>query len=147
MNLFHPVSTIMTANPITISPSSPIAEVESIFNEHKFHHIPVLKGGKLVGLVSKSDFLLFKHSGSSDHDEQKNQDTRMNRHVVEEIMTTGIAKLKSSDKISVALAIFRENIFHSIPIVDEDRLVGILTTYDIITQLLVDKEAHIGYQD
>ena len=146
MNLFHPVSTIMTPDPITISPNNPISKVESIFLNHKIHHIPVVSNNKLVGLVSKADYLLFKHD-TNDHDEQKNEEIRMDRHLVEEIMTTGIAKLEPTAKISIALAIFKENIFHSIPIVDQDRLVGIVTTYDIISKLMTDNEAHIGYTD
>ena len=145
MNLFHPVSSIMTTDLITVSPNDAISKVEFIFNNHKIHHIPVVTGAKLVGLVSKSDFLLFQHSDSDDHDQQKNEAIRMERHLVEEIMVTGIAKLEPTEKISVALAIFKENIFHSIPIVDQGRLVGIVTTYDIISKLMVDNEAHIGY--
>lgn len=145
MNLFHPVSSIMTTDLITIAPNDPISKVDTIFRNNTFHHIPVEDGGNLVGLVSKSDYLLFKDYNSDDHDEEKNQESRMSRHFVEEIMTTGIAKLGPSDKISVALAIFKENTFHSIPIVKENRLVGIVTTYDIICKLMSDKEAHIGY--
>jgi len=136
----------MTTDLITVSPSDQISEVQLVFQNHKIHHIPVVRGTKLVGLVSKSDFLLFKHKTSDDHDDQKNQEIRMDRHIVEEIMTTGIAKLNPTDNISVALTIFKENMFHCIPIIEDDRLVGIITTHDIITRLLEDKEAHIGYK-
>ena len=145
MNLFHPVSSIMTTDLITVSSNDPLSKVESIFQNHKIHHIPVVKGTRLVGLVSKSDFLLFKNAASDDHDQQKNEEIRMERHIVEELMITGIAKLEPTEKISVALAIFKENIFHSIPVADQGRLVGIVTTYDIISKLMVDNEAHIGY--
>ena len=59
----------------------------------------------------------------------------MKNHQVESIMTTGLAKLAPTDKILVALKVFKENLFHAIPIVDQDELVGIVTTYDIIKAL------------
>jgi acetoin utilization protein AcuB len=60
-------------------------------------------------------------------------------------MTTKLAKLEPSDKINVALEVFKENLFHGIPIVNNDALVGIVTTYDIIKHLALDSEAHATY--
>jgi len=57
----------------------------------------------------------------------------------QDIMTTGLAKLAPTDRINVALEIFRENILHAIPVVKNDELVGILTTHDIITALAEKK--------
>ena len=45
----------------------------------------------------------------------------------------------------MALEIFNVNIFHAIPVVDEGRLVGIVTTFDIIKQLSVDNQAVAEY--
>ena len=50
-------------------------------------------------------------------------------------MTQGIATLEPNDRINVALQIFMENLFHAIPVVEDDEVVGILTTYDIIKAL------------
>ena len=48
-------------------------------------------------------------------------------------MTSQVARLSPKDSLQTAADYFRENLFHAIPIVDEnDRLVGILTTYDLI---------------
>ena len=124
-----------------------LAEVAAIFENNKIHHIPVVDGRKLIGLISKSDFLLFSHAHKADHDDEKIEAIRLEKYGVEEIMTTGIAKLSPNDNIRVAIEIFRENIFHSIPIVDNGNLVGIVTTYDIIDQLAVDNEAYISYTD
>ena len=55
-------------------------------------------------------------------------------------MTEKNATLRSSDRISVAIETFKENLFHAIPIVDHGKLVGIVTTHDIINCLANRKE-------
>jgi len=54
-------------------------------------------------------------------------------------MTKQLAKLKPNDTISIALGYFRENRFHAIPIVDENKkLVGIVSTLDMINYAYKD---------
>ena len=146
MNLFDPVSSIMTTDLLVAETTDTMARVATIFQNHKIHHIPVVRGLKLVGMVSRSDYLAFCHNTFNAHDASKIEDIRLEKHTVDEIMTTGLAKIKPDVRISVLLEIFKENIFHSVPIVDDtEKLIGIVTTYDIISNLAKDKEAHIGY--
>ena len=146
MNLLESVSTIMTNNPVRLSPFDPLVKVKSIFEKMNIHHIPVVDEGKLVGIVSKTDFLFFKRGFNNTNVIQKMEEIRLNNYVVKDIMTTGLAKLEPDDKINVALEIFKKNIFHAIPVVDDGRLVGILTTHDIINRLAEDKSAISEYK-
>jgi len=135
MNLLDKASTIMSTDLITITEDEPLTEVEDIFRKNRIHHIPVVHVSRLVGIVSKSDYLFFKR-GFNDQTTDKRIDLfRLKTHTVKDIMTKGIATLNINDRINVALEIFKENLFHAIPIMDEDRLVGILSTYDIIKHL------------
>jgi CBS domain-containing protein len=137
MNLLAPISSIMTKNLITIKPDDSIAAIGDLFLKHRFHHLPVLEGNKLIGIVSKSDYLFFRRGYSN---ETRMDEQRIQKHTAKEIMVKGIAKLESSDKINVTLEIFKENILHAIPIVDNEELVGIVTPLDIIKHLADDKE-------
>jgi acetoin utilization protein AcuB len=56
MNLLAPITSIMTKNPITISPNDSLQTAQEIFDQHKIHHIPVVYEGILVGMLSKLDF-------------------------------------------------------------------------------------------
>lgn len=136
----------MTTDLHTLSMSSSIAAASKLFSSYKIHHIPVVEHGMLKGIISKSDYLFFKRGFRADTLDEKIEEIRLNNYTVSHIMTRGIATLASSDKINVALEIFRENLFHAIPIVDEGRLVGIVTTYDIIYHLANDKVAFAHYE-
>jgi acetoin utilization protein AcuB len=60
---------------------------------------------------------------------------QLDLYTAEDVMTTKLATLESTDRINVAIEIFAENLFHAIPIVDDGALVGILTTLDVIKAL------------
>lgn len=135
MNLQEPIKSIMSRDLITVSRSVKIKEIEDLFRKNNIHHILVVEGCKLEGIISKTDFNLFKR-GYNDHNTDGRIDLfRLKQWTAEQIMTTGVAKLAPTDKIKVALEIFNENLFHAIPIVDEGKPVGIVTTYDIINHL------------
>lgn len=145
MNILSSVSKIMSTNLITLSPNSSIAEASKIFQENRIHHIPILSNQELVGIISKSDFLFFRKGFLNTEADEQLEKIRMNNYQVSYIMTTGMAKLESTSKINVALEIFKKNIFHAIPVVDNEKLVGIVTTFDIINHLANDKSAVAEY--
>lgn len=142
MNLLDPVEKIMTKNPISISPNDPISHVGELFSQNKIHHLPVVDNGKLVGIVSKSDYLFFRRGYSK---ETVMDEHRIKKHTASEIMIKGVAKMEPTDRINVSLEIFKENLFHAIPVVDNETLIGIITPLDIIKHLAEDKGATNEY--
>ncbi|MBT8234441.1 MAG: CBS domain-containing protein [Saprospiraceae bacterium] len=145
MNLLNPISSIMTKDVITLSPDASISQAAEIFNDKKIHHIPVVNDMKLIGIVSKSDYLFFRRGFLNDNTDERIEDIRMNNYEVQDIMTQGIATMEPTDKINVALEVFKENMFHAIPIVEDGNLKGIVTTYDIISTLAKSNGAVAEY--
>lgn len=135
MDLLAPVSSMMTTEVKTVEPEDTMKKVEQVFRENRIHHIPVVEKGKLLGIVSKSDYLFFKRGFNDQTTDNRIDEFRLKTRKVKDIMTKGIAKLEMADRIGVALEIFKENLFHAIPIVDDGKLVGIITTFDIIKKL------------
>lgn len=135
----------MTKEVHTLSPSASVADAAKIFDNNKVHHIPITIDDELIGIISMSDYLFFRRGFLDNSDDQKIEDIRMNNYEVSFIMTKGIATMESNEKINIALEIFKENILHAIPIVDNGRLVGIVTTHDIIAHLAKDNEAYAEY--
>jgi acetoin utilization protein AcuB len=146
MNLLDPVSKIMTKDLLCVQEDDTLSVVKTIFQKHRIHHIPVLKDGTLVGMLSKSDFSLFKNGFNETYVDKMIEEVRLNNYTARDIMTTKLARLNQDDRINVALEIFRENLFHAIPVVDGDMIVGMLTTYDIIKALADDNEAVAVYK-
>ncbi len=135
MDKTTPISSIMTTNVITISPEDRMDKARDIFQKHQIHHIPVTDNGKVVGIISHSDylrlyssFLLFNEAANEIYN-----DAIMKKVMVKDIMTKQVAKLQPTDTVELAAGYFRENLFHAIPVVDgENKLVGIITTYDLL---------------
>ena len=130
MNLLAPIATIMQTDLITISQEETLFAVGQLFDTYSIHHLPVVDGRSLIGIVSKSDYLFFRQFKTIEEDKE-----RLESHRAKEIMTTGLAKLEPTDRINVALKVFKENIFHALPIVEQGNLVGIVSTYDFIKHL------------
>lgn len=137
MDVLRPISSIMSTDLICLSPHNTIADVHDVFHKNRIHHIPIVVEDALVGMVSKADYLYFRKGFIEDKVDREIDSLRLSAYNVEQIMTTGLATLESNSRISVAIEIFKENLFHAIPIVDNEKLTGILTTFDIINELSV----------
>ena len=136
----------MTKNPITISPDENLQTANEIFERYHIHHIPVVFDGELVGMLSKSDFSFFRRGFNDISYDSFLMDVKLNNYKVKSIMTKGVGKLDVNDRINVALDIFRKNIFHALPVIDGNDLVGIVTTHDIIKHLADENITVMEYE-
>ena len=130
------LSEIMTTNIVTVGPNDSMELVENIFNNNKFHHLPVVdEDEKLLGILSKSDYLAVCDSMSYFNKEAGSiQNKRLFKSLlVKDMMHFAVAKLKPEHTVLAAAGYFKENLFHAIPIVnDQGYLEGIVTTFDLI---------------
>jgi acetoin utilization protein AcuB len=145
MNLLAPVSRIMTTNLVTVKPTDKLTRIKEIFDEKKIHHVPVVKGKQMVGIISKQDFLYYLH-GFTESGRVMGIEA-LESATCDKIMTSGLAKLEPDSRINVALEVFKENLFHALPVVDGKNLVGIITTYDIIKELAEEPITLEDYKD
>jgi acetoin utilization protein AcuB len=118
----EPISSIMTKKVVTVRPDDTLVEVNKILFEKHIHHIPVVDGHKLVGIITSFDLVKLGKC----HDE-------FAAIKVADVMTRKVATLEPQEKIGAAAQVFLEKLFHGIPIVNESHdLVGIITTHDIL---------------
>ena len=136
MNILAPISSIMTKNLITVNEDDSLEKVKAIFDENNIHHIPVVSFKEIVGIISKSDFLHFLHGFSQSEADEYLERVRLDSWKASEIMTKGLAKVDCKEMIRNVLEVIKINSFHALPIVDNDELVGIVTTFDIIKMVL-----------
>jgi len=133
MNVLTPVSNLMSTNLITVNAKDTLTKVKEIFDTNNIHHLPVVDFKEIVGLISKTDLLYFlKGAKNLSEAEQQQNAVRLSFYNVKDIMTTKLAKLAPEDTVGTAITVFKENLFHALPIVKNEELVGILTTYDLL---------------
>jgi len=128
-----PVSRIMTQRIASVRLEDNLEYVRQIFERHGFHHIPVVEGSKLVGIVSYTDYLRVIHDYFSNPESKPASEKLLHTLTVKDMMTENPVCLKPNDTVETALQVFRENPFHALPVTDEHgKLFGILTTYDVM---------------
>jgi CBS domain-containing protein len=64
---FLDVGSVATRDPVTVDVSASVRSVLQVFREHKFRHLPVLRNGAPVGILSTRDFLDFLVEGLERH--------------------------------------------------------------------------------
>lgn len=87
MNLNSPIKEIMSTELITVNEKDNLLRVAEIFENKKIHHIPVVDYKRLVGLISKADFLFFKRGFKNDSYDEMLEKIRLKNYKVEDIMT------------------------------------------------------------
>jgi len=94
MNLFDPISKIMTTELITVSPNDPISDVSSIFEKENIHHVPVVQQGELVGIVSSRDIIGYSRTLFAKGLKTDGYLPKVESSTVSDIMTTRLAKME-----------------------------------------------------
>lgn len=130
-----PVSKIMTQNVIKLNVYDSLTKAEQLFKKHRIRHIPVVSGSKMVGIISYTDLLEVAVADYSD-DDTSVVTTTYNMFSLEQVMTKDVVTVLSYTSIKEVAEIFVSNDFRALPVLYEDKLVGIVTTTDIIKYLL-----------
>lgn len=129
-----PVSTIMTANPVTVFESQKLSEARDAFTQGGFHHVPVVSGKKLVGMLSSTDVLRVTYDFGVD---ARMQDAVLDdTHAISELMVSDVATIGVHQPIRRAFELLAEGGFHALPVVDDGELAGIVTTTDLLRYAL-----------
>jgi len=130
------VSEIMTKDVITLSTSDSLEHAEHLFKSAHIRHIPVVKDGNIKGMLSYSDLLRISFADAVDEDEGTVDTVVYNMFSIEQVMTKNLVSVTSSATIKEVAQLLSKREFHAIPIVDNSKLVGIVTTTDLIKYLL-----------
>lgn len=129
------VKTIMTTEPDTVHIKQSVLDVQKMMFEHKYHHVPVVSGKKLVGMISMSD--LNRASYSYGVDGRAADAVLDHTQTIESVMQKGVVTVTPDDTIRHATEILVKDWFHSLAVTnDKDELVGIITTTDVLNHLL-----------
>lgn len=131
-----PVSKLMITDITTIQVGQPVSTARKLLANGSFHHLPVLDGKNLVGVLSSHDMMKLSF-------ESYNADDRTMDHVLDDqfkiadiMVKDTLSTLSYKETVRDAVARLSEGRIHSLPVVNEDReLVGIVTSTDLIRYL------------
>src|SRR5210317_27340 len=105
----------------SIGPDATVYDALKVFSEAKIGALPVLEDGKLVGIFSERDYarkIILEGKASKDTP-------------VREVMTTEVIHARPDEKVRKCLSLMTKHHFRHLPVLDEERLVGILSIEDV----------------
>ena len=126
------VSKRMMRNPVYVDEKDSMKKAMDLLREHEIRHLPVLKDGeKLVGIVSERDIKQASPSPATAL-EIREIYYLLDKVKVKQIMARRPYTISSTAPIEEAALIMREKKIGCLPVIEEGRLVGILTETDIL---------------
>jgi CBS domain-containing protein len=126
----------MTTDIIALNRDDDLETAEILFKRHKIRHIPVVKEGVILGMLSYTDLLRISFADAVDEDADEVDSLVYNMFTIEQVMAKNVISVSSDTTIKEVAEILSKREFHAIPVVDKGRLVGIVTTTDLINYLL-----------
>ena len=140
MDIRQPVSAIMTREVTYVKTNTSVEEISRLFDTKKFHHLPVVDDeGIAIGMISEGDYFKLMDSmsifetTSADHENKK----MFRSLIAAEIMVPKPFSIHEDGSIESALRVFTENHFRALPVVNDGKIVGILTPIDIMKAMLI----------
>lgn len=132
MNLNAPIKEIMNTGFQTISPNEYLSKAEKMFFANKLKHLPVVRGGKLVGIITHTDIKRMSFANTFDEAEAEIDTSIFSMLKVGQVMTSKPFTLPSNTSIQEVAEVLAKKEFRTIPIVDGEQLVGMISTKDLI---------------
>jgi CBS domain-containing protein len=130
------LGTLVTYNPWTVGPTALLEEVATRLNELGIHHVTVVDAERrIVGMLSETDLLRARQtrravlagSGFSDTDDAPLVFAR-------DVMTRQVLTIVPTAELAEALALLLDRQIHALPVVNDDRLVGLITSRDFVRE-------------
>lgn len=139
-----PVSAIMTRNIVKLKLTDELSTAESLFKKNHIRHLPVVEQEHIVGMLSYTDLLRISFADAVDEDGEGIETTVYDMFSIEQVMTKKVVSIGPDTTIEQVGNIFLTHEFHALPVVEDDSLIGIVTTTDVIRYFLKEEDPQEG---
>ena len=130
------VSDMMTLNPETIKPEATLHDALKLMESCGSRHLPVVNDeGQLVGIVSDRDCRLALNSPTALRYTWQDEEVTQRTSVMA-MMTPAPITIEKDAPIQQAAEMMLTNHISALPVCDNDRLIGIVTSSDLLRQLM-----------
>ncbi|MBI5574864.1 MAG: CBS domain-containing protein [Deltaproteobacteria bacterium] len=120
----------MTKKVITVGPEDTLEQAASLLAGHRIHRLPVVRDGRLVGIVSDSDI---RNAAVRPVQPETGP---VGSKTVGEIMTREVITVTPWDTVEDALLILQKKRLGALPVVEGSRVIGIITKADVLAALV-----------
>lgn len=125
----------MTANPYTVSPDATVAETLELMREKGIRRVPVVKNGKLVGIITERKLLEVSPSPATTLSIFE-INYLLSKTKIDSIMTKDIVTVTTDSLLEEAAVKMREFDIGGLPVLEDDKLVGIITETDVFDSFI-----------
>ena len=126
------VSDWMTRDPLTVAPETPVMDALKMIKERRVRRLPVMQGGKLIGITTRKDLKDAMPSKATTLSVWE-LNYLLSKLTVEEIMARPVITASADEHMEDAALRMQEHKIGGLPVVDPSgRLAGIITTSDVI---------------
>lgn len=121
---------------VTLHKTDSLEHAEQLFKNHSIRHIPVVDGKNIIGILSYTDLLRISFADAIDEDEQDVDTIVYNTFTIEQVMAKKLVTVTTDTTVKEVAQILASKEFHALPVLQNNTLVGIVTTTDLINYLL-----------
>ena len=126
----------MTRNPVTATPDMSIAEASNLMKQEKVHRLPVLdKEKRLVGIITEKDILYATPSPASSLSIHE-MAYLLSKLTVKKLMSKNVVTITKDTTVEEAARMMVDQDLSSLPVLEGDKLIGIVTKSDMFKILL-----------
>ena len=131
-----PVSKLMAKKVVVANPENKFSQVRQLFAKFHLHHLPVTQeGDKVIGIISTHDVMkvyqkLAEEGGGI-------EDAELDKKIkAADLMTKNPDTISPETSIQKVAKMFAMNRYHSLPVVEDGVLKGLITSNDLIKYIL-----------
>lgn len=132
----EPITNIMTKDVITLDYNDNLEIAEILFKRNNIRHIPVVKNKSIIGMLSYTDLLRISFADATDEFDSDVETVVYNMFTIEQVMAKNVISVPSSATIKEVAKLLGKKEFHALPVLNQGKLVGIVTTTDLINYLV-----------
>ena len=133
------VANRMTRNPVTVQTDTKVDEAAALMKKNKIRRLPVIDDGKLVGFLNDKDILRVSPSPATTLSKYE-INSLLAQMCVKDIMARSVVAVRDDATIEEAALLMANNKIGGLPVVEDGKVVGIITTTDLLQTLIDPKD-------